>query len=209
MRNVSSSGVIKSSSWDQHRYTSALIRGSILVIILTLLLAACTGAAADQSSDDDETATQLPADVSVTVYQGAGALAAEEVLLSDLLARGKPLVLNFWAGLCPPCRLEMPDMQAVYERFQDEIILFGLDVGPFTALGSRDDGRALVDALGVTYPTGTTFEAEVVRAYQVTGMPSTFFILPDGEIVRKWTGILTEEKLVELVEELLARSQAG
>jgi thioredoxin-like negative regulator of GroEL len=53
---------------------------------------------------------------------------------------------------------------------------------------------------------GTTSEPGVIQAYQITGMPSTLFITPDGRIVRKWTGLLTEEKLTELVQELLQES---
>lgn len=81
--------------------------------------------------------------------------------------------------------------------------MFGLDVGPFTALGTSEDGRQLLEESGVTYPTGTTSDARVIQAFQITGMPSTVFIKPNGEIVRKWTGLLTEEKLTELVQELL------
>ena len=100
-------------------------------------------------------------------------------------------------------------LQAVADHFGDKIVMLGLDIGPFTALGSREDGQVLLQELGVSYPAGTTFAAKIVRDYQVTGMPSTFFIRPDGEIVRNWTGILTEAKLSELVEELLAAQQAG
>ena len=151
----------------------------------------------------------MPADFQISAYQGENHLGSDEVNLSELLAQGKPVVLNMWAGLCPPCRLEMPDLQAVHHAFQDQIILVGLDVGPFTALGTRDDGRALLQELGITYPAGTTFDAEVVRAYQLTGMPSTFFIKPNGEITRKWTGLLTEAKLTELVEDLLKASEGS
>jgi thiol-disulfide isomerase/thioredoxin len=148
----------------------------------------------------------LPFDFEISTYQGEGVLGGQEINLSDVLAQGKPVVLNFWAGLCPPCRLEMPDLQAVNDEFGDQIVLLGLDVGPFTSLGSSDEGKALIQELGVTYPAGTTSDAQVVREYQITGMPSTFFIAPNGEVVRKWTGLLTEAKLTELVEELLEAS---
>lgn len=170
-----------------------------------LALAACGGAVATQESAPAK-GTRPAADFELTVYQGADALGGEKVRLSDLLARGEPIVLNFWAGLCPPCRIEMPDLQAVSDAYQGRVLLVGLDVGPFTGLGSREDGQALLKELAVSYPAGTTFDADVVTEYGVIGMPSTYFITPDGEIVRSWAGLLTEEKLGELVDELLAAS---
>ena len=68
--------------------------------------------------------------------------------------------------------------------------------------------RALLQELGVTYPNGTIFEAEVITMtnYRVIGMPTTHFITPEGEIVETWTGLLTLGKMTELVEELLVAS---
>ena len=169
------------------------------------VLAACGQAvAADAPISEDP--GELAPNFELTVYQGADALGGETVQFSDVLAQGKPVVLNFWAGLCPPCRAEMPDLQALYEEFNGRILLVGVDIGPFTALGTRDQGRALLKELAVTYPTGTVFEAEVLINYRVIGMPSTYFITPEGEIVETWTGLLTEGKMTELVEELLVAS---
>jgi thiol-disulfide isomerase/thioredoxin len=143
-------------------------------------------------------------DFQVVAYQGEELLGGKEVKFSQLFSQRKPVVLNFWAGLCPPCRAEMPDLQQVSQEYQDRVLLFGLDVGPFVGLGSREDGKALLKELQVTYPAGTTFDAEVVRKYQILGMPTTVFIKPDGKVLRTWTGLLTRKKLSELVEELLA-----
>lgn len=207
---------------QRRKRTRALIAGA--AIIAGLLLAACSpsrGAATTPSStnaDQPSSVTSSPAPVSsdaqlapnfqITVYQGQEELGGQTVELSDLLAQGKPVVLNFWAGLCPPCRLEMPDLQAVHDQYQGEVLLFGLDVGVFTGLGTQGDGLALLQELGITYPAGTTSDAEVVRSYQVIGMPTTYFIKPNGEIVNKWTGVLTEEKLAELTQELLEASKS-
>jgi thiol-disulfide isomerase/thioredoxin len=150
-------------------------------------------------------------DFKMVAYQGEEALGGKEVPLSSLFSRNpgekKPVVLNFWAGACPPCRVEMPDLQEVHEEYRDRVLLVGLDVGPFVGLGSREQGQALLKELGVTYPAGTTFDAEVVRNYNVLGMPSTYFIKPNGELFRTWTGLLNKKKLTELVEELLAKSK--
>jgi thiol-disulfide isomerase/thioredoxin len=194
-------------------------------LALTLILAACGASGqsdtavlsqipADEKNEDAaelrqnvaQVASNLPADFPIIMYQGADYQDGDEVMFSQLLADGKPVVLNFWAGLCPPCRLEMPDLQAVSDAYQDRVLLFGLDVGPFTGLGTNEDGRALLQELAITYPAGTTSNPNVVREYEILGMPATYFITPDGNVHETWTGLLTADKLTELVEGLLAAS---
>jgi thiol-disulfide isomerase/thioredoxin len=181
-----------------------------LAVLSMFVLAAC-GTAVQPDSDaslpnSGDTDAQLPADLLIAAYQGEEIIGGKEVQFSEVLSQGKPVVLNLWAGLCPPCRLEMPDFQQVSDKFADKVIVLGLDVGPFTNLGSSEDGQALVEQLGITYPTGTTNHAQIVREYGLIGMPTTYFFRPDGEIVQQWTGLLTEEKLSELVEALLVAS---
>ena len=141
-----------------------------------------------------------------SLYQGEASLGGSVASLSDL--RGKPLVLNFWAGLCPPCRAEMPDLQEFYDEFGDSVTLFGLDIGPFTGLGTNRDGRELLEELGVSYPAGSTTDETVVRDYEILGMPSTVFITHDGKIFDKWTGLLNRDVLVKKSAEMLALSGA-
>ena len=131
---------------------------------------------------------------------------AETLQFSDLFVDGKAVVLNFWAGECPPCRAEMPDLQEVHDEFGDQIVLFGLDAGPFTGLGSQDDGRALLEELGVTYPAGSTNEGAAVREYRALGLPTTVFMTASGDVVRTWSGLLTKVKMVDLIQQLLAIS---
>ena len=165
----------------------SLILGLLLLGVLTL--GAC-GAGLEPAPD-----------FRFSLYQGEEELGGRELSLSDL--RGKPLVLNFWAGLCPPCRLEMPDLQEFYDQFGDRITLFGLDMGPFTGLGSNRQGRELLEELHITYPAGFTLDGQVIIEYEVLGMPSTFFITADGAIFRKWTGFLNKGKLIEITGDML------
>lgn len=191
-------------------------RGGPMLAVLSAAAVALIVLAACGAPAPAEPAASAPApaaansnaapDFAIAVYQGGEVLGGEEVRFSEILAQGKPVVLNFWAGLCPPCRLEMPDLQAVHEKYQDRVVLVGIDVGVFTGLGDREDGLALLRELNVSYPAGTTPDGEVLRAYQVIGMPSTYFITPDGRIVNTWSGLLNEAKLSELIEELLAAS---
>ena len=172
----------------------------------TLAALALAGCGAETPVELGPAATPAPfpiPDVEISAYQGADVLGGETVLLSEVAARGKPIVLNFWAALCPPCRAEMPEFQRVYEERADEVVLLGVDIGPQQLLGTREEGRRLLSDLGVTYPAGTTFSDTIVRDYQILGMPATYFIATDGSLVRKWSGVLNEEKLHELIDELV------
>ena len=179
-----------------------------VILVAGLLLAACSavaqedsGASANASGVDS---TVHAADFDILLYNKTALLGEDdETSFSRLLSLDRPIVLNMWAGLCPPCRVEMPDFQQVSDEFGDQILLFGLDVGAFANLGTSQDGRALVEELAITYPTGTTTDPAVVQDYQVLGLPTTYFITADGVIHRRWTGPLTADKLGELVQELL------
>jgi len=140
-------------------------------------------------------------DFEFTLFQGEEVLGTRTLRLSDL--RGKPVVLNFWAGLVPPSRAEMPDLQIFYDQFKDQATLIGIDLGQFTGLGSQQDAKDLLQELGVTYPAGYTNDASVVRDFKVLGMPTTVFIRADGTIFEKWSGALNEDVLIGIVQEML------
>jgi thiol-disulfide isomerase/thioredoxin len=153
--------------------------------------------------------TALESDFEIIVYQGADVLGGETVLLSEVLAQGKPVVLTMWAGLCPICRVEMPSLQAVYDEYQSEVTVLGIDIGPYVGLGSEEDGRALLEEMEITFPNGTASSILVMVDYRVLGTPSTYMLRPDGEIVKSWTGSLTKDQLREFTEELIRASQQG
>ncbi len=180
------------------------------VVFSILALIACgTSQSADSDAGQKSGPTAnlaLAPNFQLSLYQGEEVLGAKELSLSDL--QGKPLVLNFWAGACPPCRAEMPDLQKFYNEYRDRLTLVGIDVGPFTGLGSRQNGKELLQELSISYPAGSTLDETVVRKYEILGMPSTFFITANGKIFRKWTGILNRAKLVEITEEMLAAQPA-
>ena len=146
--------------------------------------------------------TENPNDFAFTLYQGQERLGAESLNFSDL--RGKPVVLNFWAGLCPPCRAEMPEFQEFYDDYHDRVVLLGIDVGQFTSLGNREDAQALLKQLGVTYPAGFTEDPAIMRNFKVLGMPTTVFVDSEGEIFRSWIGALNLKTLSKITDEMLS-----
>jgi len=209
---IAGTGPLRSSA---SRPTSRLGRwfdAAGMALAATMALAACAADGGETQLSPTDTATptgnttNLPYDFDISLYQGESILGGTDLAFSDVFSVGKPVVLNLWAGLCPPCRAEMPDFQTVYEEHEDEIVLFALDVGQFTGLGTREDGVALLEELGITFPAGATEQSEVISKYGVLGMPSTYFIKPDGTIQKDWTGPISEEKFRELVTELIAAS---
>ncbi|MGD9030954.1 MAG: DUF3179 domain-containing (seleno)protein [Anaerolineae bacterium] len=149
---------------------------------------------------------ELEADFVIDVYQGAETLGGSSVAFAGVLGLGKPVVLNMWAGLCPICRNEMAELQAAHERYGDQVLFVGIDVGPFVGLGSKEDALALLDDLAVTYPVGSTPDAQIVRDYKVLGTPVTYFVTPGGEIVERWNGFLTRDQLANRIRELIEAS---
>jgi thiol-disulfide isomerase/thioredoxin len=148
-----------------------------------------------------------PPDFAMVAYQGEEVLGAQELNFRELLGRGQPVVLNFWAALCPPCRQEMPGFQRVYDELGERFILVGVDIGPFIALGSHDQAREFLREYEISYPTAYATSIDPVRDYEVRGMPTTLFIASDGRIVGKHTGYLPEERLREEIERLLAETE--
>ncbi len=173
----------------------------LLAVASAGILAACAGSSG-AAPPEQVTPLDTAADFSFTLYQGEAELGARELNMADL--RGKPVVLNFWAGLCPPCRAEMPDLQEFHDEFSDQVVPLGIDVGQFTGLGNEDDARELLVELGVTYPAGVADDGSIMRKYSVLGMPTTVFINSRGELFRKWTGVLNKEKLAEISNEMIS-----
>ncbi len=169
-----------------------------------LALAACGGGddPVAPGSSSGSVALEVP-DIEISAYQGQDALGGEDTTLSAVVGQGKPVVLNFWAALCPPCRAELPEFERVHHERSDEVTILGIDIGPQQFLGTREEGQELLAELGVSFPAGTTFDDSVVRGFEVFSMPTTFFIGADGSVMRKWSGILDEEKLNDLIDELL------
>ena len=149
---------------------------------------------------------ELPGDFEIAAYQGEDALGGQVVKFSQVFAQGRPVVLNLWAGLCPICRTEMPELQAAYEKYGDRVLFLGVDIGPFVGLGDRDDALTLLDQLEITFPAGSTPDATIMRDYKVLGTPATYFIRADGEILQQWNGFLTGDQLNENVEALIVAS---
>lgn len=147
-------------------------------------------------------APTTPGDFALVAYQGEGVLGGREATFAHVLGQGKPVVLNFFAGACPPCRAEMPGFETVYRSVQDRVIFVGLDVGPFLGLGTHADARQLLRELGITYPAAYAVDTRPVREY-VQVMPTTVFFDARGREVGRQSGGLTADQLRARIQTLL------
>jgi cytochrome c biogenesis protein CcmG/thiol:disulfide interchange protein DsbE len=173
-----------------------------LLGVTAFVLVACTNAVPSNSPGSNpgasvEVEVDPAPEVELVLFGNANHEAGEILKLSDL--KGKPVVVNFWFPSCPPCVAEMPDLQESFERHNGDVEFVGVQL---IGLDSAVDGQAFVDQLGVTYALGPD-EGIIIRDYKVRGFPTTVFVDSEQNVIREWTGILNEEKLEELVGEIL------
>jgi thiol-disulfide isomerase/thioredoxin len=133
------------------------------------------------ATDDPQTLTPISGDIQAPEFDLQGPAGEPQRLLDH---RGKPIILNFWATWCPPCRAEMPSMQRAHETVADEgISVIAVNVGE----DAETIGRFLTET-DVDFPIPMDLDSEVVQSYPVKGLPTTFVIDPDGRLVYSATG---------------------
>jgi len=105
--------------------------------------------------------------------------------------RGQPVIINFWATWCGPCRAEMPELQTLYEQYAAD----GLRVLAVN-LGERQDVvSAWVDDFGLTFDIVLDPQRDLEALYRVIGQPATYVIAPDGRISDIFYGATTAATL--------------
>ncbi len=170
-----------------------------LLPLLALLLLLC---ACDTAPDAPET---LPETESETVADTASETSAQTPLAPDFTVldrdgnkvslsslRGKPVVLNFWASWCGPCKSEMPDFEAAYQKYGADVqfIMVNLTDGKNETVESAIE---CIDSLGYNFPIYFDTESEAVAAYGISAIPATFFINAEGQLVTYATGAIGSE----------------
>lgn len=176
---------------DQPRPAAAPRRPWGLAAALVTVLAVVSLLAYALSARDRSQVLEGPApDFTLQTFDG------ETVRLSDL--RGTPVVLNFWASWCVECDKEMALLEASAQRHQGEVVFLGIDY-----LDTEPKARAYLEQYGITYPSGPDLGGRISNAYNIKGVPETFFIARDGTIQGLKIGPLTEAELEGWVGELI------
>ncbi len=129
--------------------------------------------------------------------------------LSSASLRGKPIVVNFWASWCVPCRDEAPYLQSAWEQYRGQgLMIVGVDY-----VDTEPEARKFLSDFNETYPAGPDLGTRISQAYRITGVPETYFIKRDGTLLSgndaqghaygNWIGPLTAEALSARILRLL------
>jgi cytochrome c biogenesis protein CcmG/thiol:disulfide interchange protein DsbE len=122
--------------------------------------------------------------------------------LSEGLQSGKPVVVNFWASWCGPCADEAPALKDAARRYADTVTFVGIDVQDVDS-----DAQAFLRKYGITYLNGSGNAGPISIQYGMRGVPETYFIAPDGRLIRKWN-TLSAADLEQFLAELQRASGA-
>lgn len=121
------------------------------------------------------------------------------VSLADLIADGKPIVLNFWASWCGPCKSEMPEFNQVFEELGEEIQFVMVDLADGQR-ETKEDGMAYVEAQGFTFPVYYDTLQDGAETYGIYSIPTSLFIDKAGNIVTGVQGAIDEATLRKAIE---------
>lgn len=119
-------------------------------------------------------------------------VSGKSVSLKDFL--GKPVVINFWASWCPPCKGEMPYFQKAYETYGSEITFLMVDLTD----GTRETeaaARRYIAEQGYTFPFYFDHQSRTASSWGIASIPSSYFVDQDGNLAALQIGALTEAQL--------------
>lgn len=115
---------------------------------------------------------------------------------------GKPIILNFWATWCPPCRSELPHFNAAAQTYEGSITFMMIDLADGQS-ETVDGAKQFVSENGYSFPLYFDTEYNALNAYPTEGIPQTVFIRADGSILEIVVGSMSAEVLQSYIDQLL------
>ncbi|OAB41051.1 TlpA family protein disulfide reductase [Paenibacillus antarcticus] len=122
----------------------------------------------------------------------------KNVKLSDFT--GKKVILNFWGTWCPPCRVEMPHMEKMYNHDGDNVVV--LSVNLTQTEKSESDVKAFVEDFGLTFPVVMDTDGDVASTYQISAYPTSYFIDSQGIIREIFKGAINDEMMEKAISKM-------
>lgn len=128
-----------------------------------------------------------------TVFDSEG----DEVHFTDYV--GKPMVINFWASWCPPCKAEMPHFNKVYNELEDEVFFMMIDLVDGQR-ETQESGRKYIEEMGFAFPVFFDNNQNAASVYGIMSIPTTVFIDSDGYLITGVQGTIDEETLLQGID---------
>ena len=167
------------------------IAGLVIAIAIAGLLLSMGGAENKFSSKSSTEAKELTPNFTLELMDG------KEFHFSDY--KGKPVLINFFASWCLPCREEMPVLEKIVLEYQPKGVAFlGIAVDD-----TEQKMKEFITRYGVTFPVGLDKTAEIQKSFGLYGIPTTYFIDKNGVINYFHSGVVTEELLHHELDKLL------
>ena len=161
---------------------------AISALALAMVTSACTSADNDPADghEVDSADAELAPGFAVRTESGE-VFSLDEHLAND----GRPVFLNLWAAWCFPCREEMPAIDRA-SKAHPEVLFIGVDVRDTTSAAEK-----FLEEIDISYLIGFDDEDTVDSDYQPLGLPASYIISPEGAIVERIFGVVTEADLAE------------
>ena len=147
-----------------------------------------TSAPTDTPADGETEGEAVNKAPDFTVLDGEG----NSVKLSDFF--GKPIVLNFWASWCPPCKAELPDFEDAYKKYDGEVVFLMVNMTD-NQMETVEVAKDFVKTHGYTFPVYYDVNYQAATVYGIRSIPQTYFINAEGEAVASATGMISAAQL--------------
>lgn len=112
----------------------------------------------------------------------------KQIALQDL--KGKPVVVNFYASWCGPCQLEAPALREAFSEFGDRVQFVAVAIED-----SEEGARAFLKEFNIRFPAGLDSTGEIMKAYNIFGIPRTYIIDRNGAVLYEHSGAIMREDL--------------
>ena len=150
----------------------------------------------ESSENNESKPTGDYRDFSVYTYDG------KETKLSEVIAEGKPTIVNFWTTWCGYCKQEMPDFNEVYKEYSDRVNFMMVDVNG-EGNDNRDEAKAYVSEAGFEFPVYYDDQLSATYAYGIGSFPTTVVIDRNGYTRYANPGMMSKETLVSIIETII------